>query len=242
MSEGEPLSRRKFFKVATWAIGALISVGLGLPGIAYMVGSALRRERVEDWTPLGATSKVEIDTPTLFKAKVQRKTGWVVDEREVAAYALTEDGRDYVAMSNICTHLGCRVRWVTDQEMFFCPCHNGVFAKDGSVISGPPPRPLDRYDTRVDNGELLILVGSSRPIGLNGYVGTLPGYPKVWNCLSIDLCQLAATVYEKDAALATPLPVCFSSTLWDEPRRIGELVTIGFGPRAVGRASPKPKS
>ena len=48
-------------------------------------------------------------------------------------------------MSNICTHLGCRVRWVSGQEEFFCPCHDGVFDIDGNVVSGPPPRPLEAF-------------------------------------------------------------------------------------------------
>jgi Rieske Fe-S protein len=74
-------------------------------------------------------------------------------------YVLTENGRDFVAMSNICTHLGCRVRWITEREQFYCPCHNGVFDREGNVVSGPPPRPLDRYETKVEEGQLFILGG-----------------------------------------------------------------------------------
>jgi Rieske Fe-S protein len=59
-------------------------------------------------------------------------------------------------MSNICTHLGCRVRWIADQESFFCPCHNGVFDAQGSVVSGPPPRPLDRYEVKVEGDQLFV--------------------------------------------------------------------------------------
>ena len=72
---------------------------------------------------------------------------------------LTDNGRDFLAMSNICTHLGCRVRWIADQEQFFCPCHNGVFDKDGTVVSGPPPRPLDRYEVKVEGETVYILGG-----------------------------------------------------------------------------------
>jgi menaquinol-cytochrome c reductase iron-sulfur subunit len=90
----------------------------------------------------------------LFKARLERQTGWIESEEELAAYVLTENGRDYVAMSNICTHLACRVRWIADRQQFFCPCHNGVYDKQGRVISGPPPRPLDRYEVRVEDGRL----------------------------------------------------------------------------------------
>jgi len=137
------------------SIGGLIGVVIGIPAIAYIIGPALQQQ-VENWIRLGAISKVETGTPTLFKAVIERQTGWIAGQEEVSAYVLTDDGQTYVAMSNICTHLGCRVRWIADQQTFFCPCHNGVFDKDGKVVSGPPPRPLDRYETNVEDGVLFI--------------------------------------------------------------------------------------
>jgi Rieske Fe-S protein len=95
----------------------------------------------------------------LFKATVQSQTGWIVTEDEVSVYILTEDGREYIALSNICTHLGCRVRWIADQNQYFCPCHNAIFDKTGLVLSGPPPKPLDRYETKVEDDQLYILLG-----------------------------------------------------------------------------------
>lgn len=49
---------------------------------------------------------------------------------------------EFHAMSAICTHLACIVRWDSATRQIECPCHAGFFAPDGSVISGPPPRPL----------------------------------------------------------------------------------------------------
>ncbi len=159
MSEEKPITRRSFLATAVWAIGGLISAGLGIPAIAYLIGPALRSRAAETWIALGSTSKVELGTPTLFRARIQRQTGWIVNEEELSVYVLTQDARDYTAMSNICTHLGCRVRWIADRGEFYCPCHNGVFDKAGQVVSGPPPRPLDRYETRVENGQIYILGG-----------------------------------------------------------------------------------
>ncbi|MBE3117452.1 MAG: Rieske (2Fe-2S) protein [Candidatus Atribacteria bacterium] len=146
-------------KLTIGAIGGLIGLGFGIPAIAYVVGPALAQGQTQEWIQLGAISKVELGKPTLFKAKITRQTGWIVNEQELSVYVLTENGRDYIAMSNICTHLGCRIRWITDQDKFFCPCHNGVFDKQGNVVSGPPPRPLDRYETKVENDQLFILGG-----------------------------------------------------------------------------------
>ena len=79
--------------------------------------------------------------------------------QELSFYLLTENGRDFKAMSNICTHLGCRVRWVEDQSQFLCPCHNGVFSKDGNVVAGPPPRSLDVYQAKVEDDQIYVLGG-----------------------------------------------------------------------------------
>jgi Rieske Fe-S protein len=153
------LSRRDFMGIATGTIAALIGVGMAIPAIAYIMGPALQRIKEDEWIRLGSASKVELGTPTLFKVKVERQTGWIVDTREISIYVLTEDGRNYVAMSNICTHLGCRVRWITDDRLFFCPCHNAVFDKDGEVVTGPPPRPLDQYEIKVEDDQLYVLGG-----------------------------------------------------------------------------------
>jgi quinol---cytochrome c reductase iron-sulfur subunit, bacillus type len=152
-------SRRRFLGAMTFSIGGLISAGFIVPAIAYIVGPALKRSGPTEWITLGSTAKIQPGTPTLFKAKVKRQSGWIVNEEEISAYILTDNGRDFVAMSNICTHLGCHIRWIAEKEQFFCPCHNGVFDKEGKVVAGPPPRPLDRYEVKVENGNLLILGG-----------------------------------------------------------------------------------
>ena len=156
MSESEQINRRGFLSIATWSIGGLISLMMGIPAIAYVLGPALAREKIQSWTRLGSINKVELGTPTLFKANIKYNTGWLVEEEKIGVYVLTDNGREFIAMSNICTHLGCRVRWIAEQELFLSPCHNGKFDRQGKVISGPPPRPLDRYELKIESNQLLI--------------------------------------------------------------------------------------
>ena len=159
MSEDNQVSRKNFMEIAIWSIGGVIALGMTIPAIAYLVGPAIRKAQEQVWIRLGSVLKVEIGVPTLFKVKVQQRTGWIVNEQEISVYVLTEDGRNYIAMSNICTHLGCRVRWIAEQSGFFCPCHNAIFDQEGEVVSGPPPEPLERYDVKVEDNQLYILGG-----------------------------------------------------------------------------------
>jgi len=157
MMDKKNIPRRDFMKLVILGIGNAIGLSFVIPGVAYILGPVLKGKQGAEWIQLGTTTKVEIDSPTLFKVNIERQTGWVTDEEELAVYVLTENGQDFIAMSNVCTHLGCHVRWVAEQNKFFCPCHNGVFDKYGNVVSGPPPRPLDRYEVKTQDAQLYIL-------------------------------------------------------------------------------------
>jgi Rieske Fe-S protein len=59
------------------------------------------------------------------------------------AIAMRLPGGRLVAYSSICTHLSCAVIPRPAEGVLDCPCHDGRFdATDGSVLAGPPPRPL----------------------------------------------------------------------------------------------------
>ncbi len=64
----------------------------------------------------------------------------------------------YKVFSGVCTHLGCIVRWEGNKSRFYCPCHQGIFNKQGEVTGGPPPRPLDEYQVELDNNLVFIKV------------------------------------------------------------------------------------
>jgi cytochrome b6-f complex iron-sulfur subunit len=64
--------------------------------------------------------------------------------------------REVKAISTKCTHLGCTVFWQKDKEEFYCPCHNGRFDKEGNVLSGPPPKPLESYKVEIDGNNVFV--------------------------------------------------------------------------------------
>lgn len=67
---------------------------------------------------------------------------------------------DFVALSNVCPHLGCKVHWEPQNDRFFCPCHNGAFDAAGKAILGPPAeagQSLKKFPLDVVGNQLYIL-------------------------------------------------------------------------------------
>ncbi len=62
----------------------------------------------------------------------------------------------FVAYSQKCTHLSCAVYYAREQNRLECPCHEGYFSiEDGSVLQGPPPRPLPRVTLKREGNDIL---------------------------------------------------------------------------------------
>ena len=85
----------------------------------------------------------------------------VIEVRAARAYLTRIDG-DVIALSEKCTHLGCRVPWCESSKQFECPCHGSVFNRAGEYRAGPAPRGMDRWvvEENTDDGLLYIDTGS----------------------------------------------------------------------------------
>jgi cytochrome b6-f complex iron-sulfur subunit len=143
-------SRRRFL-IGLW-------IGLGVVALAelfWIVSSFLRpgRQRMVR-QPVG---KVLVAGP------VERfDPGTVTAFREGKFYLVRLDDGGFLALHRQCTHLGCTVPWVADQERFACPCHASVFDVRGEVLSPPAPRPLDLFPVRIENG--IVKVDTTVPV------------------------------------------------------------------------------
>lgn len=82
-----------------------------------------------------------------------------VDERWKNGFGVwiyKKDGR-LVAMSNICTHLGCIPTWLPAESKFKCPCHGSGYYPNGINFEGPAPRPLERFKiSRNSEGKIIV--------------------------------------------------------------------------------------
>lgn len=156
MDDTHNLNRRQFVKVALASIGTFITAVIGLPAVAYIIYPAMQTQESDAWIPLGPLENYPIGQPTLFNFTRTKINGWEKTVNSYGAYVVRYTETDQKVFNNTCTHLSCRVNWRDEETDFHCPCHDGIFDIEGKVTDGPPPRSLDEYETKVEDGNLFI--------------------------------------------------------------------------------------
>ncbi len=152
-SDDQP--RRKFL---TTASGSAMAAGLlGAYGtFGYMLGEFVypAAGKVRGWLfvctvdTLSEGEALDFTSPTGARVVVARQGAGTTAE-------------DFLALSSVCPHLGCQVHWESQNDRFFCPCHNGAFDREGKPVSGPPQaanQSLIRFPLKVENGVLFLEV------------------------------------------------------------------------------------
>jgi menaquinol-cytochrome c reductase iron-sulfur subunit len=165
--KNKEVTRRKFLSYSIKAIGGFIAAAVATPLIGYFISPALKGRQVEGATNVGAVDQFQVNKPQLVRYMVRRRDGWIAREEKQAAWVVKYEDGSLVVFDPHCTHLGCAYSWMEKgwwkespykgEPHFHCPCHEGIFAIDGTVISGPPPRPLDRLHHKIEDGQLYIL-------------------------------------------------------------------------------------
>jgi menaquinol-cytochrome c reductase iron-sulfur subunit len=157
-SNPEEMGRRKFLTGIIGVVAGSVAAVVGLPAIGYIVSPGVKLQNREQWLTLGPISSLTLGVPTAFPYSRRIQDGWVESTQSGVAYALTYDGQNVLVLSDVCTHLSCRVTWHVDRGEYICPCHDGLFDIEGTVTAGPPPRPLDPFQSKVENGQIMILL------------------------------------------------------------------------------------
>lgn len=148
-------SRRGFVSWILMFVGIAGGYGLGaLHFFRYLVPLRRERKRREmfigtlDALPLGATRTVRDPAgQEIIIARVADSPG--------------HPPGDFQALSTKCPHLGCKVHWEAGKDRFRCPCHEGIFDKNGKAIAGPPAQEgknLLRYEVRVNSKSRSVFV------------------------------------------------------------------------------------
>ena len=134
------VNRRSFLSLVGWG-SLLAATGMFLIGVV--------RSMIPD---------------VLYEPPMKFKAGKPEDYPEGAPTLISEekvfidrDEKGIFAMSAICTHLGCMVLWVEEENGFHCPCHGAKFDRAGINGEGPAPSPLPRLEISVDRDGRMIV-------------------------------------------------------------------------------------
>jgi menaquinol-cytochrome c reductase iron-sulfur subunit len=146
-------SRRRLMIATVGACGGLIAAAVGVPALGMFVGPMLQ-EQPEAWRAVGPVDQFKVGETVQVNFESVSPVPWSGVTAETAAWLRRETETEFIAFAVNCTHLGCPVRWEATADLFMCPCHGGTYYGDGSVAAGPPPRALNRYQTRVTNGQV----------------------------------------------------------------------------------------
>jgi menaquinol-cytochrome c reductase iron-sulfur subunit len=181
--EGETVSRRRFMTGSAHTAGAIAVTAFTLPSLAFAFGPVFEKSEAH-WEAVGPTADFPDDTYIPRTLTISRGIGEVgkstVYMRKYNAkldHEVKDEYNDFVAISTRCMHLGCPVRYVEASERFICPCHGGVYDIEGKVSGGPPVRPLDRFYTRVRNGNVEVGPRYSLNSELRRFSPRDPGMP-----------------------------------------------------------------
>ena len=157
MSDSHEVSRRDFIKGTAAVIGGLIGALIGIPSLAFLLSPAMKSGTESGAViVLGPLDNYPIGVPTRFDFTQTKVNGWERTATNYGLYVVRKSESEVRVFSDVCTHLGCRVTWHADQKHYISPCHDGHFDILGNVISGPPPRPLDEFVTKIEDGELFV--------------------------------------------------------------------------------------
>lgn len=155
-SKPQDARKRSFLKAGFVAINTIAASALGIPVVGYLLGPLLRKRELH-WVEAGKLSDFSDGAPKARRLKFINRNGFRELE-EVRNVWIRAEGRNLTVFSSECTHVGCNVHWKSDADQFICPCHGGAFSKEGDVLDGPPPRPLEQLPSRLEEDTVFVQV------------------------------------------------------------------------------------
>jgi menaquinol-cytochrome c reductase iron-sulfur subunit len=154
------VSRRQFLERVSIVLGSVTAVLLAAPVVGFVLAPLFRKAPAA-WRSVGRADQFKVGETVAVTFQDASPLPWAGVTANNAAWLRRDTAENFIAFAINCTHLGCPVRWLKEANLFMCPCHGGVYYKDGTVAAGPPPRPLTRYAVRVRDGEVEL---QTRPI------------------------------------------------------------------------------
>ena len=139
---GKYISRRSFLTKLIGGVFGLTGLIFALPVAKYLIPKGGKG---------GENIFTNADGKPVLENEIKEGASFVGLSQKGPTIVIKRSGK-LVALSAVCTHLGCLVKWVPNEDIFFCPCHAGRFDANGVNISGPPSSPLETYNVEIDSG------------------------------------------------------------------------------------------
>lgn len=134
-------NRRTFLGIGLAGLGALAAAAVGWPVFRYLAPRSSKE----------AAGKVVIPERDIPEGGAR-----FFEYAGSSAVLVRKRDGSLIALSAVCTHLGCIVQWQKESQDFLCPCHAGHYSADGIVTAGPPPKPLPRIPFSVSGGNITV--------------------------------------------------------------------------------------
>lgn len=154
--------RRDFLiKSAAMGLGAIVVLVPTGVGLATLFDPLRRKGRAGAFVRVATFSSLPDDgTPRELAIVADRQDAWnKFPQVRIGAIYLRRTGpRAVEALNVVCPHAGCFVNYLPDKREYLCPCHNSLFALNGSIQDpkSPTPRPLDTLETKIVNDEVWV--------------------------------------------------------------------------------------
>ena len=158
--EKQDISRRQFLSYSIMGVGGFMAAVTVMPMLRMAIDPVLQAEASGDFIATNVKVDEITSEPQRVDFNFEQKDGWYESTVTQTAWVYKDENGEIVALSPICKHLGCTVSWNSSDShpnQFCCPCHKGVYEKDGTNVPGTPPRgPLDRYQYQINDGVLYL--------------------------------------------------------------------------------------
>lgn len=148
-------NRRRFCKAGLAGISGLIGAAALGGGAVFLVSPALTNKMDGQWIEVGSKEDFDDGTYSQVVLEFPIQDGWFYGNQKMLAY-VRRQGDTVTALSAVCTHLGCNVRFEEERNEFICPCHAGIYDIEGRNIAGPPPKPLDRLPVKIEDDMVFV--------------------------------------------------------------------------------------
>jgi menaquinol-cytochrome c reductase iron-sulfur subunit len=156
--EGVKITRRRLLMALSIGAGGFVAAVASVPLLGFFFSPMLRRFPPV-WREVGPLEQFPVGATVQINVVTSGGLPWDGPAKRVGAWLRRNNESNFT------------VRWIVSAELFMCPCHGGVYYKDGDVAAGPPPQPLQQFPVRVQDGQVQV---QWKPLQVNYAMGGPP--------------------------------------------------------------------